>query len=293
MNKSNYSLEPFINPCFTSDVSLALFSTMFFVNLLLLPVFVLVLYLGYQRWRRQRGASSAAGGHSDLFTYHAIALQVNIFLGLFLIFYGSRNGLLSILAVGLFLLYITSGGQALLHVLTCVEHYLAVVHPVTYMRVKQAAEGRIRHGCAGCVWLLSVGWLMVNVLGNSDFSFVFCLSTVVTCILVICFCSISVLCALRRPGPGEGGGSRAQADQSKRRAFNTILIILAVLLFGFVGNVLVNILPGAFINTCALWFSSIWLNLPSNLVLPVLFLHRAGKLPHCKQKSGPDEAGGV
>lgn len=182
---------------------------------------------------------------------------------------------------------VTSTGQAMFHILTCVEHYLAVVHPITYLHLKQAGKVRIRNICTGCVWLLSFGWLAVYCVCSSDHTFILYLCIMAFILIIISFSSISVLCVLKRPGPGEVGGDSKRVDQSKQRAFYTILAIMGVLLFGFVGNLIGNTVSAltSVENICVWLMSTFWLDLPTSLVLPLLFLHRAGKLQCCKQNT--------
>ncbi|KAI3376069.1 hypothetical protein L3Q82_016608 [Scortum barcoo] len=55
-------------------------------------------------------------------------------------------------------------------------------------------------------------------------------------LIVISFCSLSVLRVLTRPGPGEEGGNKGKINAVKQWAFVTIVAIMAVLLLMFVGN---------------------------------------------------------
>ncbi|KAJ4918612.1 hypothetical protein JOQ06_027846 [Pogonophryne albipinna] len=177
-----------------------------------------ITYLGLRQGRgsKKPRSSSSATSHSDHFTYHSIFMQLNEFLGIALFFTGGFIGLRKMFDLGIALLIVPSVGKALFHLLTCVERYLAVVHPITYLGLRQGGGVRIRNLSIGCV-------------------------------------CISVLYVLKRPGPGEVGGNRKRVDQSKQRAFYTIMAITGVILL-------------------------------SSLMLPLLFLHRAGKLQCCKQK---------
>lgn len=185
--------------------------------------------------------------------------------------------------VGLSLFAVTYCGQMFFHILTCVERYLAVVHPITYFRLKKAGGIRLRNVLIVCTWLMCFGGIVATAfnLGNVPFiptAFVFIAS-----FLIVSFCSLRVLCVLTRPGPGERGGDKKQIDQSKQRALHTVMAIMVVLWLWFVGcfscilvdaSTLLSYSDGCFVIVSGLWFT-----LPSSLVLPLLFLHRAGKLP--------------
>ncbi|KAI9524359.1 hypothetical protein NQZ68_018096 [Dissostichus eleginoides] len=194
-------------------------------NLLILPICIFALYLGFQRWRQQSSTSSTTS-HSDIFTFHMVLMELVDYIGSTLRIYAWY-------------------GRAYFHVLTCVERYLAVVHPVTYLSLKGQRGVRIRNICIG----------------------------------------MSVLCVLIRPRPGEQGGDRTIVDQSKRRAFYTIVAILGVLLFRSCGNMALVVLNVFNEGICVMVVSESWFTLPSSLVLPLLFLHRAGKLSCCKKNT--------
>lgn len=170
--------------------------------------------------------------------------------------------------------------------LTCVERYVAVVHPITYWNLKNAQGVQIKNVVIGCTWLLSYALasfmnVKSDILPVVIFSFITAL-----CIIVVFFCSLSVLLVLIRPGPGRVGGSREQLDKSKLRAFHTIVIILAVLLIMFGTSALLSVLYAsgwqAEDTRCHLSLSMVWMTLPVTMVLPVLFLQRAGWFDCCK-----------
>ncbi|TNN31551.1 hypothetical protein EYF80_058297 [Liparis tanakae] len=215
--------------------------------LLFLPIFVFVLYLGFQRWWQQRSSSSSAVmSHTDSFTYHLTSIELIGVLGFNIICCAVYLKQDSVLKLGYFLRSFTCYGQTFFHMLTCVERYLAVAHPVTYLGLRRERGVRIR-----------------------------------TVIL-----ALSVLCILIRPGPGDQGGDRERVDQSKQRAFYTILAILGVLLFRCalcLAWALFTILEKT--DDCLLTAVKNWLNVPSSLVLPLLFLIRAGKLTCCKNNT--------
>lgn len=271
---SNSSVALLMHRCFRSDASLFLFFAFSITSLLLLLLFIYIFYLGYQ----QRSISS----HTDLFMYHSITMQLITYLGLTCYFCGGYINHPEMTMGGLCLWSMTDIGQALFHTLTCVERYLAVGKPITYLHLKQAGGVRIRNTSIGCVWLLSFGWLAVWYLASTTLYLVLYSCSMGFALAVISFCSISVLCTLKRPGPGDVGGNKECVDQSKQRAFYSIVAILGVLLLRSVGNLISNLLSNSELvtplNYCLLVMSGFWLDLPNSLALPLLFLHRTGKL---------------
>ncbi|KAI9531410.1 hypothetical protein NQZ68_041621 [Dissostichus eleginoides] len=186
------------NPCSGYTTSVYVFSAATILyTLLLLPLIIFVLYLGFQKSRKPR-SSSTATSHSDHFTYHSIFMQLNELLGLNISFISICLKNQVMFDVGQSLLNYTTAGKALFHLLTCVERYLAVVHPITYLGLRQGGG-----------------------------------------------VSISVLYVLKRPGPGEGGWTRERVDQSKQRAFYTLMAIMGVLLLRFGANLIIYAMSGS------------------------------------------------
>ncbi|KAK2899464.1 hypothetical protein Q8A73_012593 [Channa argus] len=160
---------------------------------LIFPLSVFVLYLGHQQW--QQHCSFKMTSDSDFFSFQMAAMELISELGWGLLCCGFYTHIFYMTIVGINVFFIIFPGQIMFHVLTCVEHYLAVVHPITYRGLKQSAGVRIRNICTG----------------------------------------ISVLCVLIRPGPGEVGKDRERVAQSKQKAFYTIMSIMGVLWLLFVG----------------------------------------------------------
>lgn len=153
--------------------------------------------------------------------------------------------------------------------------------PLPTRFLKKAKWIRIRNVTIGCVWLLCLTGPALTLFESPALTVIF-ICAVAFELIVISFCSISVLCVLIRPGPGEWGGGRQLVHQSKLRGFYTVMAILGVLLFRFGVNVItttVYAFPqlGEF-EKCVVWLSAFCAGLPSSLVLPLLFLQRAGQL---------------
>lgn len=279
--------------CFTqaSTLSLGLFAFFLLTNLLLSVFFVHVLYLCYQQRRRPAATCASAASCSNVFMYHYVTMQLLTFVGFTCHFSGGYVSVPAMRVQGGNVWAACALGQAMLNGLTCLEHYLAVVHPLVYVGLRRAGEIRVRNVGSGCVWLLSLGWLLVNDFLSSSMLYVVLYCCVMAAILVaICACSVSVLCALRRPGPGDVGGPRERADPAKRRSLQTITAILGVMLFKFGGN-LTGMLTTALTPEdprygCLVVLTAYWIDLPSALVLPLLFLHRVGRLQRWRRRDG-------
>lgn len=250
--------------------------------LFLLPLFIFVLCAGFQRWGKQRSGSAAVKtSHIDVFTYNMVLMDLINFLGIVLYCCGSYTNQAGLQTSLWYISSITTPGQMLLHTLTCVERYLAVVHPVTYLGLRRADGSRIRDGSIVCVWLLSISMITTAVFFTVE-SIAVTIVLLAICSVVITFCTVSVLCVLIRPGPGEVGG-----NQSKLRAFHSTMAIMGVLLVRLVGTLvtsLVQVSAGFSHTVCLMVLAGFWYSPPSSLVLPLLFLQRAGMLPGCSRR---------
>lgn len=262
----------------TTNTMFSIFSTF-----LLLPLFLLILYMGFQRWRRPAAPKMS---HTDFFTYNMMVVESVGAAASVLYTVSLYVTSEAMFTLGMFLFSVSLLAQTFFHALTCVERHLAVVHPVTYMHLRETLGVRMRNGSSVCVWLLSVGWLGLTVWYTPVFPTVPFLLMLGACVFVVCFCCLSVLRVLTRSGPGE------QAEQSKQRALHMIVAIAAALLLRFVGLLvclgLSQVTSMGLEDLCATMDSGLWFTAPSSLVLPLLYLHRAGKLTRCRENCGSE-----
>ena len=279
------SNPPPVKECFFScPCNLIYFTYYIAFILLLLPFCVLVLYLGLQRWQQQSSTSTSAMSHSDRFTYHVVAMELIAVLGAVLCCCGIYWYDFQITKVGHYLYSLTWSGETYFNILTCLERYLAVIHPIMYLSLRGERGVRIRNISIGCVWLLTTVGLVPMSLGIVSFVVDFCL--LILCLTVVVFCSLTVLYVLIRPGPGKQSEDRRRVDQSKQRAFYTIVAILVVVLSRCLWNLVwVSFQVLGRSSECVIMVTEMWFNLPCSLVLPLLFLHRAGRLPCCKNNT--------
>ncbi len=173
-----------------------------------------------------------------------------------------------------FFIGITITGRPLFQCL-CVECYLAVVHPVTFLKFKPL---RYRVICSTMVWIITRGscldCMFISVLYNFN-GYMWIFSTESLLFLSIqLFCSLAVLRALKQSGPGE-----RRRNHMKRKAFHLILIYIVSMGIIFVPN----IFAGFFtifrqLHTDPLISFAFACFILGGFVHPVLFLHWTGKL---------------
>ena len=282
---SNNSELTFYMYCIRFSAVSFIYDSFHFINMIvLLPLCTFILHHGLQHWWRKRSTSSAASiSHSDCFTYHMVTIELIGVCGCFWLLPVLPVSHSNTMFVGLYFFNFTWCGQMCFHIFTCVDRYLAVVHPITYLSLRNERGIRIRSIIIACAWLLSMIGMYLMLMESVYTTLAFCLS--LSSITIVSYCSLSVLRVLIRPRPGGQGNDREPIDQSKQRAFRTIVTILGVLALRFtlslVWAVLYALDDGM---TCVIVNIEVWFNLPSSLVLPLLFLHRAEKLAFCKKK---------
>lgn len=273
--------------CLTSTAGVvSLASYTIFNVVFLMPLYGSVLYVGLQKLWKQQQRSSETSCHSDHFTYQIAVIEMISVVGsllncLSILTSHDGNVCPFLLTLGIHLLVFNLMGEACFHVFTCVERYVAVVHPITYMSFRTAKAVQIRSVLIGFAWIMSLTWTGLLYTENLIVIISLFIFFLALLLVIISFCSLSVLRVLIRPGPGKRGGGRRKLDPKKLRAFQTITSILGVVMFRYVGYIASAALYSSpeieEAKHCGLFITSLWVSLPSNLVLPLLFVRRAGK----------------
>lgn len=271
----------FTPECSVSTTNSIIFTTFMVTHsALLLPVSVIVLYLGLQSCFKQWFASKPVSvRHSVTFIYHMAAMEFIDIPGCFLMSYSIFQNDLTRLFFGYGMWSFAWYGQTLIYLLTCMEHYLAVVHPVTYRNMRKECRIRIRNIALGCVWLLDFVKSTCLIHGRfwSD------LFTMTFLLISLCFSFLSILWVLIRSAVGEQGTKR-RLSQSKKRAFFYIIIIQGTLLTRCVlGLIFVTLFNHDF--DCGPILYTVWLNLPCSAALPLFFLQQIGMLTCCNKNT--------
>ncbi|XP_043953398.1 uncharacterized protein LOC122820223 [Gambusia affinis] len=277
---SSVFFDSFYTRCLISSPSSSIYTTLIIIRIfLILPLCLFILNHAVQQQKKSPSSSSATRSHTDYFTYHLVTMELIDVLGYIFSFIGMNNNDLYLIYSAIHLMFFVWHGQMSFHVLTCVERYLAVVHPIAYVGFRNERGVRIRNGIVGFVWLLCFVGMALFAVRN----LVFPVCMLIISLTSISFCSLSVLRVLIRPGPGEQAENRDRVVPSKQRAFYTISAILAALLLRITwGALYVFLYLRQAADDCIILVSCVWFTIPSSLVLPSLFLHRAGELQCCK-----------
>jgi len=171
-------------------------------------------------------------------------------------------------------------GRPFFQTFFCVERYLAVVHPLVYLKYMQAP--RIKMSFVGLVWLLILinGWFIMDSYPRIP---TFSMGIYLVMLVVCSSCSVMILWVLKRPKPGDGG--KEGAYQLKRKAFIAVTLILMTLVFGYgtvsCAIVLRDQLP--YHTYCVVIGLSLCSLVPNTAVQPFLYLSKIGKLPCIKR----------
>ncbi|ROL52087.1 Proteinase-activated receptor 3 [Anabarilius grahami] len=182
---------------------------------------------------------------------------------------------LGVLFLGLVLLI----GRPLFQSCICVERYIGVLHPVTFLKFKPM-KYRIVISITG--WILTICLCIlvsVNVIGLYNLllpGFLFFFS-------IKLFTCLMVLKALLRPGPGDDIKKRNGVNRDKLKAFWIIVMVLVSSVLTY-GPSTISLVLYYFIDWERFlwsWSISMCLGLMSGFVQPILYLKRVGKLPFC------------
>ncbi|XP_056302926.1 uracil nucleotide/cysteinyl leukotriene receptor-like [Danio aesculapii] len=175
-----------------------------------------------------------------------------------------------------FITGLTITGRPLFQFLMCVERYMAVVHPVTFLKYKPL---RYRVICCAVAWIFILGVCLVCMLLRSSNTMLYLWLVFLQFFFLLSiqlFFLVAVLRALKKSGPGEG---KKEENHMKRRAFYLILITTVNMVITYAPLCLTglySILSELF--TQAVWFPSVMCYILAGFVQPVLYLHRTGKL---------------
>ncbi|KAI4876718.1 hypothetical protein NFI96_000422 [Prochilodus magdalenae] len=250
-------------------------STIVVSFLLGLPLNIYIIILLFPR----RGVMEA----SDVFSWNQAVSEIFYVLsGPFHILCRLSYSLCIIEAFG-FLRGTSLSSRCLFQSCVCLERYLAVVHPVTFLRYKPL---RYRAACSIAVWMcsLAIGVTYTCMLRNFPYR-VFAVIYVIILIIDGFFC-VSILRKPRDPGPRDMERDAGEMDAAKKKAFQVVSVNLVAFLlqnvpvsvsYGFK-----NVLPEDVLDVLSDF--GILSNVVTGLFQSVYTLYRAGAVQggvHC------------
>lgn len=276
--------------CFMSMPAAVCFRTYIITNTTIqLPLCIYIIYLGFQR--QQSGKPMR---HSDFFTCHLVGVELIGILATLATIFGTHTNICFMSLVGIVAFFFYGFEQMSINVLACGECYLAAVYPIIYLSLRKAKGVRLRNIAVSCTWLSTFG-LTIFTAVQPTLAAIVCTCLLGCAVIFVSFFCVSVLCVLTVPGPGKGGGASVQVDKTKLKAFYVTMVIMGVLLFRFGGNVVsgaIFFMPELGISEhCIGYISTSWTFLPSGVLLPLLYLRRAGKLACIKKHKAAGQAG--
>ncbi|XP_056587658.1 somatostatin receptor type 4-like [Triplophysa dalaica] len=180
----------------------------------------------------------------------------------------------------LFLQGLAITGRPLFQCLICVERYLAVVHPVTFLKYKPL---RYRLVCSAVALLTVLGLSVLSFFFFRSSNILFCtfffLLPFLLFLSIQLFCCLAVLRALKQSGPGERAREREEKNHMKRRVFHLILIATVSMIITYVPYIVYGFFTLFSQNNMRiLWSFSFGCFVLGGFVQPVLYLRRTGKL---------------
>ncbi|XP_056587670.1 chemokine XC receptor 1-like [Triplophysa dalaica] len=230
----------------------------------------------YIIWLIVTGAGS--GISSEFFLFNLCICEMFNYL-VCLMFLLSKWSL-GFMMFGLLLQGLLITGRPLFQCLICVERYLAVVHPVIFLKYKPL---RYKVMCSSAAWIICTAsclfcfflFISNTVAAHSCFFVIFFL----TILSIQLFCLLAVLRALKQSGPGERMGEREDTSHIKRKAFYLILITTVSMIIIYVPISVSGFLTAMTNKYIAeLWYPAFLSYMLGGFLQPVFYLHRCGKL---------------
>ena len=176
-------------------------------------------------------------------------------------------------------------GRSLFQTFICLERYLAVVHPVVFLRYKPL---RYKLGCCVVLWAVIIPFCCISMLCGKNTRLLFWMYVTedLFFLSINLFFGLSVLRALKRPKPGEGGveQERHRGSDIKMKAFKIILFILVSMMIYYLPWIVLIIASelSKDIVLADIGIVCFSITVVTGFVQPLLYLHRTGRLPCIK-----------
>ena len=137
---------------------------------------------------------------------------------------------------------------------------------------------RFRAVCSGLMWFAVM--VTMSSIWTADLEMMLIISLLLyfMTLSVIVFCCLSVLWSLKQPGPVET--ERTGGNTVKRRAFSIISLNLGIILVTYLPFMVVLSLNSLSLDIFLyLYIPTLYMILLGGIAQPLLYLHKAGKLP--------------
>lgn len=144
---------------------------------------------------------------------------------------------------------------------------------------------RYRLLCCVVDWLLILLDCMTTLLVHRTVLAFLLISKSLVFFLILLYCGMRVLYVLKQPAPGDGVHGAESWNSMKKKAFKVIMITLVfnsstqLLQLSLLGPV---VLYASLTLILQITLVSMSISIISSFITPVLYLHRAGKLPCIK-----------
>lgn len=187
----------------------------------------------------------------------------------------------TLLSGSFFIIAQPSTARPLINCVICIERYLAVLRPVSYLKYKPL---RYKLACSAVIWMMVLGFALFCrfiLLSNNMYMFLCVYLPLYSVLLFIkLFCSLAIFIALKDSGPGEKGKEREEANHIKKKAMTVILIISATMFVQYTPIYLI----GIFYKTLSVaqfdlyWCIGVVISMMMAYVSPFLYINRVRKL---------------
>ncbi|KAL2078671.1 hypothetical protein ACEWY4_026356 [Coilia grayii] len=163
-----------------------------------------------------------SGLANDVYTLHVTVMDVifnSTVLPGTLIYFLCGNS--TLLPFTVFFYSLNLCGRPLVMVCICVDCYLAVLHPITYMKTRQH---RYKQVLCAAIWVLTIcfGVLSVHKIGLIVRMLYLIPNTLVAVVTV--FCDLAILRALRKPDPSGRGSIHPQKQRAVLAVTNSFVV---------------------------------------------------------------------
>ncbi|MBN3322746.1 GPR4 protein, partial [Atractosteus spatula] len=176
-------------------------------------------------------------------------------------------------SVDFFFVFCEYGGTLFL-CCVCVDRYLAVLHPITFLRIK---DRKYRLTCSVSVWTIILAFSIHFALNKTDYNEQIFTAIFTMAFIVMIFSNLSILRALRQSGPG-----RDEMHPMKKKAFKVVLSILASVIITYLPAVWICLINKVFpsrVFHCYLKPIAHAFVTMSVSIQPLFYLSVVGKLP--------------